>query len=183
MGFQITTREFDRVMVVDAVGKLTLRDSRTQLRDLIHVLSNTGHKKFLLNLAGVDYMDSDGMGELVRCYSVVRQKGGETNPKYRPPVVATVAGDPMSSSSATTSEGSDGNCGSGPPSASNRATFAGNGTTCQLAIPVTYRAARSAVSASSFFMDASGSDSRASRPIHPAERRLNFRRPEFGARG
>ena len=77
MGFQITTREFDRVMVVDAVGKLTLLDSRTQLRDLIHVLSNTGHKKFLLNLAGVDYIDSDGMGELVRCYCVVRQKGGE----------------------------------------------------------------------------------------------------------
>jgi len=77
MGFQITTREFDRVIVVDAVGKLTLSDSRTQLRDLIHVLSNTGHKKFLLNLAGVDYIDSDGMGELVRCYSVVRQRGGE----------------------------------------------------------------------------------------------------------
>ena len=77
MGFQITTREFDRIIVVNAVGKLTLHDSRTQLRDLIHVLSNTGHKKFLLNLAGVEYMDSDGMGELVRCYSVVRQKGGE----------------------------------------------------------------------------------------------------------
>ena len=77
MGLQITTREFDRVIVVDAVGKLTLSDSRTQLRDLIHVLCNTGHKKFLLNLAGVDYIDSDGMGELVRCYSVVRQRGGE----------------------------------------------------------------------------------------------------------
>jgi anti-sigma B factor antagonist len=77
MGLQITTRKFDRVIVVDPVGKLTLSDSRTQLRDLIHVLSNTGHKKFLLNLAGVDYVDSDGMGELVRCYSVVRQRGGE----------------------------------------------------------------------------------------------------------
>jgi len=77
MALQITTREFDRVIVVDAVGKLTLSDSRTQLRDLIHVLSNTGHKKFLVNLAGVDYIDSDGMGELVRCYSVVRQRGGE----------------------------------------------------------------------------------------------------------
>ena len=77
MGFQITTREFDRIIVVNAVGKLTFHDSRTQLRDLIHVLSNNGHKKFLLNLAGVEYMDSDGMGELVRCYTVVRHKGGE----------------------------------------------------------------------------------------------------------
>ena len=77
MSLQITTREFGRVVVVDPVGKLTLSDSRTQLRDLIHVLSSTGHKKFLLNLAGIDYMDSDGMGELVRCYTVVRQRGGE----------------------------------------------------------------------------------------------------------
>jgi anti-sigma B factor antagonist len=77
MGFQISTREFNRVMIVDAVGRLTLSDGRTQLRDLIHVLCSNGHKKFLLNLAGVDYIDSDGMGELVRCYSVVRQRGGE----------------------------------------------------------------------------------------------------------
>ena len=77
MGLQITTREFDRVVVVDIVGNLTINESRTQLRDLIHVLSETGHKRFLLNLAGVDYVDSTGMGELVRCFSIVRQKGGE----------------------------------------------------------------------------------------------------------
>ena len=77
MGFHVSTRELDRIMVVDAVGRLTLSDSRTQLRDLIHVLSSQGHNKFLFNLAGVEFIDSDGMGELVRCYSIVRQKGGE----------------------------------------------------------------------------------------------------------
>ena len=77
MGLQITTREFGRVTVVDVIGKLTLSESRTQLRDMIHVLSSSGHRKFLLNLAGVEYVDSDGMGELVRCYTTVRQTGGE----------------------------------------------------------------------------------------------------------
>jgi len=77
MGFQLTSRELNRIIVVDAVGRLTLSDSRTQLRDLIHVFAGNGHKKFLINLAGVDFIDSDGMGELVRCYSVVRQRGGE----------------------------------------------------------------------------------------------------------
>lgn len=77
MGLEITTREFDRVVVVDVVGQLTTSGGRTQLRDLIHVLSGTGHKKFLLNLAGVDYVDSSGMGELVRSFSTVRQRGGE----------------------------------------------------------------------------------------------------------
>lgn len=77
MAFELTTRELDRVIVVDAVGRLTLTDSRTQLRDLIHVFTGNGHRHFLLNLAGVDFIDSDGMGELVRCYSVIRQRGGE----------------------------------------------------------------------------------------------------------
>jgi len=77
MGLEITTREIDRVVVVDVVGELTTSGGRTQLRDLIHVLSSTGHKRFLLNLAGVDYMDSSGMGELVRSFSTVRQRGGE----------------------------------------------------------------------------------------------------------
>ena len=77
MGFEISTREINRVTIVDAVGRLTLSDGRTKLRDLIHVLSSGGRKRFLLNLAGVDFIDSDGMGELVRCYSVVRQRGGE----------------------------------------------------------------------------------------------------------
>jgi anti-sigma B factor antagonist len=77
MGFQISTREIDGITVVDAVGRLTLNDSRTQLRDLIHVLSSRGQRKFLFNLVGVEFIDSDGMGELVRCYSAVRQSGGE----------------------------------------------------------------------------------------------------------
>jgi anti-sigma B factor antagonist len=77
MPFEITTREIDRITVVDAVGRLTLSDSRTRLRDLIHIFTSNGHKHFLINLAGVDFIDSDGMGELVRSYSIVRQKGGE----------------------------------------------------------------------------------------------------------
>lgn len=77
MGFEINTREINRVTIVDAVGRLTLSDGRTKLRDLIHVLSSDGRKRFLLNLEGVDFIDSDGMGELVRSYSIVRQRGGE----------------------------------------------------------------------------------------------------------
>jgi anti-sigma B factor antagonist len=77
MSFQVTTRELDRIIVVDAVGRLTLSNSRTQLRDLVHVFTSNGRKKFLINLAGVDFVDSDGLGELTRCYSIVRQIGGE----------------------------------------------------------------------------------------------------------
>ena len=77
MGFQLAAREQDRIIVVNVVGRLTLSDSRTQLRDLVHVFTGNGHRKFLINLAGVDFVDSDGLGELTRCYSIVRQVGGE----------------------------------------------------------------------------------------------------------
>jgi anti-sigma B factor antagonist len=77
MGFQLHTRQIDRVVVVEAVGRLTLIDGRTQLRDLIHVFTGEGAKKFILNLARVEFIDSYGIGELARCCSIVRRTGGE----------------------------------------------------------------------------------------------------------
>jgi anti-sigma B factor antagonist len=77
MGFQVTTRELGDVTVVDAVGRLTLGDGGTRLRDLIHVLANSGQRRYLLNFAGVDFIDSYGIGELARCYATVRRVGGE----------------------------------------------------------------------------------------------------------
>jgi anti-sigma B factor antagonist len=77
MNFQVTAREHDRIIVVDVVGRLTLTDSRTQLRDLVHVFTSNGYKKFLINLEGVDFVDSNGLGELTRCFCSVRQAGGD----------------------------------------------------------------------------------------------------------
>lgn len=82
MGFQVSARELDRVIVVDVEGRLTLNDGRTQLRDLVHVFTSKGCRKFLINLAGVDFVDSDGLGELTRCYSIVRQAGGDMKLVY-----------------------------------------------------------------------------------------------------
>jgi len=77
MGFQLQTREIGGIVVVDAVGKLTLTDGQTKLRDLMHVSTGDGMKKFIFNLTRVEFIDSYGIGELARCYSAVRQAGGE----------------------------------------------------------------------------------------------------------
>jgi anti-sigma B factor antagonist len=77
MGLQLHTREIDRVLVVEAVGRLTLTDGHTKLRDLMHVSIGDGAKKFIFNFAHVEFIDSFGIGELARCYSVVRQAGGD----------------------------------------------------------------------------------------------------------
>ena len=77
MGFQLHTRQIDRVVMVEAVGRLTLTDGHTKLRDLIHVFTGDGAKKFILNFARVEFIDSYGIGELARCCSIIRQTGGE----------------------------------------------------------------------------------------------------------
>lgn len=77
MGFELHTRQIDRVVMVQAVGRLTLTDGHTKLRDLIHVLTGDGAKKFILDLTRVEFIDSYGIGELARSYSVVRRAGGE----------------------------------------------------------------------------------------------------------
>jgi anti-sigma B factor antagonist len=77
MGFQLVAWEIERVVVVEAVGRLTLTDGHTQLRDLIHVSTGDGARKFVINLARVEFIDSYGIGELARTYSVVRRAGGE----------------------------------------------------------------------------------------------------------
>jgi anti-sigma B factor antagonist len=77
MGLQVYARELGSIVVIEAAGKLTLTDGHTKLRDEIHVASANERKKFILNLARVEFIDSYGIGELVRCYSVVRRAGGD----------------------------------------------------------------------------------------------------------
>ena len=77
VSLEITSRQAGRVHVLHVAGRFTLADGGTRLRDAIHVLTRGGHKGFLLNLAGVEFIDSYGIGELVRCYAAVKQLGGE----------------------------------------------------------------------------------------------------------
>jgi anti-sigma B factor antagonist len=77
MAFQLHTRESSGVVIVDAVGKLTLTDGHTQLRDLIHVYTGNGSKRFVLNFARLEFIDSYGIGELARSYSIARRAGGD----------------------------------------------------------------------------------------------------------
>ena len=77
VGFQVHTREIGRALVVEAVGKLTLTDGHTKLRDVIYVSTSDGIRRFIVNLARVDAIDSYGIGELARCYALVRRAGGQ----------------------------------------------------------------------------------------------------------
>ena len=69
-------RQAGEVAVLDLSGKITIGEGDVVLRDRVHELLDAGKSKILLNLQGVTYMDSAGIGELVACYKRAREKGG-----------------------------------------------------------------------------------------------------------
>ena len=73
---QITERAVGDVMVLDLKGKITLGEGDELLKDKVNSLVNQGHKKIVLNLADVPYIDSAGLGEVVRTYTTVSRQGG-----------------------------------------------------------------------------------------------------------
>ena len=72
----INLRTFGDVTVLDLEGKLTIDEGAAQLRDRVASLVSQGQKKLLLNLAGVPYVDSGGLGELVRCSLIANREKG-----------------------------------------------------------------------------------------------------------
>ena len=73
---QIAERAVGDVMVLDLKGKITLGEGDELLKDKVNSLVNQGHKKIILNLADVPYIDSAGLGEVVRTYTTVSRQGG-----------------------------------------------------------------------------------------------------------
>jgi anti-sigma B factor antagonist len=73
---QIDERNVGDVVVLDLKGKITLGEGDELLKDKVNSLVNQGHKKIILNLAAVPYIDSAGLGEVVRTYTTVSRQGG-----------------------------------------------------------------------------------------------------------
>ena len=73
---QIDERTVGDVMVLDVKGKVTLGEGDEMLKDKVNSLVGQGNKKIVLNLAEVPYIDSAGLGEIVRTYTTVSRQGG-----------------------------------------------------------------------------------------------------------
>jgi anti-sigma B factor antagonist len=77
MALSIDSREVAHVTILDVQGRIVLGDEIHSLREAVRNLVAEGKKKIILNLADVDYIDSSGVGELVGCFTTVRNAGGE----------------------------------------------------------------------------------------------------------
>ena len=75
MNFTVTIRQVDAVSLVDVSGRLTSFEGGA-FREAILRLLKRGHTNIVLNLKNLEYLDSSGIGELVRNYLSVVKKGG-----------------------------------------------------------------------------------------------------------
>ena len=74
---KIDERTVGDVVILDLHGKILIGEGDDALREAVNRLADGGKTKILLNLADVPYVDSAGLGEIVRCYTTVSQQGRE----------------------------------------------------------------------------------------------------------
>jgi anti-sigma B factor antagonist len=74
---QIEERVVGDVTILDLKGKITLGEGDEALKDKVNSLALQQRKRILLNLEGVPYIDSAGLGEVVRTYTTISRQGGQ----------------------------------------------------------------------------------------------------------
>ena len=73
---KIGKREKGNVTILDLKGKILMGNGIEELRDAINTAVKEENTKLLLNFAEVPYLDSTGLGEVVRSYTTVKNAGG-----------------------------------------------------------------------------------------------------------
>ena len=73
----IKERQAGDITILDMDGKVTIGEGSVALRTAIRRLLEEGKKKILLNLGGVGYIDSSGIGELVSSFTAINKDGGQ----------------------------------------------------------------------------------------------------------
>lgn len=73
---QHTTRQVESVVIIDCAGRITVGEGNIQLREAIQELVTQGKHKLVLNFVELEFIDSSGIGELVRAHTTLRKLGG-----------------------------------------------------------------------------------------------------------
>lgn len=77
MALRIETKDSGGATVLTLSGRVTLGDESNQLRTKIKELLSAGKKRLVLDLGGVSYIDSAGLGTLVAAYTSARNDVGD----------------------------------------------------------------------------------------------------------
>ncbi len=75
MPLKMTERTVDGVSVLDLEGRIVLGEESSALRERVKNLLGQDHKKIVLNMGNVSYIDSAGLGALVASYTSAKNQG------------------------------------------------------------------------------------------------------------
>ena len=73
---KVSVKEAGKVRIIDLKGKITLGSGDLELRKAVQEQLDAGNTSIVLNMQGIDYIDSAGLGELVACKKRASAKGG-----------------------------------------------------------------------------------------------------------
>jgi anti-sigma B factor antagonist len=76
MSLDIQQREHESVTILDLKGRITVGPEASALREKVVGINAAGTRNLVLNLKGVDYIDSTGLGALVIIATSLRKNQG-----------------------------------------------------------------------------------------------------------
>ncbi len=74
---KIHEREANDVHILAPEGKVTLGDGDQELGEAVRQALEKGSRKILIDFTKVSVLDSSGLGELVGCYTSIKNRKGE----------------------------------------------------------------------------------------------------------
>ena len=77
MNLKMNAHNADGVTVLQCNGRVVFGEESTALRDKVKSLLAEGNKRIVLNLGGVSYIDSGGLGVLVSLFTSAKAAGGD----------------------------------------------------------------------------------------------------------
>ena len=74
---KLTDREIQDIVILEPKGKIMGGPDASLLHDKLYELIETNKKKIVIDLAGVDWMNSTGLGILISSYTTLRNHEGD----------------------------------------------------------------------------------------------------------
>ena len=74
---KMTQKNHNDILILHPEGKITLGDGDQELGEAVRTSLAKGERKILIDFSKVSYLDSSGIGELVGCYTSIKNKGGD----------------------------------------------------------------------------------------------------------
>jgi anti-sigma B factor antagonist len=74
---RISSRQVGEAVLIEMTGRITVGEGNLLLREMVGNLAASGKKNIVLNLGEVTYVDSSGLGELVKTHTTIRNLEGE----------------------------------------------------------------------------------------------------------